>query len=395
MILKQDREKFLNDIKDIVIRKGIDFSPLEDLYQKARKKPKFLEEFINTLAQILDDREREYDLQVSEEEERDQPQENSSKVLSDGSITKEKPSKAFINPVSTYHWSRKKDFLNRFQDKADIKTDKQAVKIPEFAIRRKLGTSVWVYYLDENEEGEFEDLQMSLSTEPVKPEFDGLNYEDVISTDFYDPDDVFERKGRVSAPIDLTNYPDLKMDDNLCGVGVDVARYGADFTTIVVRQGIHTVDVQKYAKNDLMETTGYIVQAIHDWKPDYINVETVGGLGAGVLDRLLELGLDSVVNLCGVETQSTDVMYPHLKSFNIRTEMFLLLQERFSKGLITLPPSDVELAEEIVHIKYKINSDGKIQIVSNEDIKKRLKRSPDKAIALCLAFYNPDISNIY
>lgn len=415
MILKEERELFLKEIRDIVIRKGIDFAPLEDLYQKARKKPKFLEDFVDELARILDEKKEEDDLLLHDTRQSRELADvkksdfHTRSVNSDGSSIgigdssdrespeiSEVPSKAYTNPITAYHWSRKKEFLNRFKDKINQKHEEETqIKIPEFAIKRKLGTSVWAYYLDENEEGEFETLQMSLSTEPVRPEFDGLSYEDVLIKDYFEAENVLERKGRVSEPINLDTQPDLKMDDNLTGIGLDTARMGSDSTAIVIRQGIHVVDVQRFAKNDTMETSGYVVQAIHDWKPNFVNIETVGGLGAAVYDRLMELGLDSITNICGIETQSTDTRHEHLKAFNVRSEMFLLLQERFTQGLITLPPNDDELAEEIVHIRYKINSDGKIQISDNEGIKKRLGRSPDRAIALALAFYAPDVVGVY
>jgi hypothetical protein len=58
----------------------------------------------------------------------------------------------------------------------------------------------------------------------------------------------------------------------------------------------------------------------------------------------------------------------------------------FNKNGACLPP-DPELAQELTETKWKFMSNGKIQIESKEELKKRLKRSPDKADSLALTFY--------
>jgi hypothetical protein len=50
-------------------------------------------------------------------------------------------------------------------------------------------------------------------------------------------------------------------------------------------------------------------------------------------------------------------------------------------------PDDPELLQELTETKWKFRSDGKIQIEEKEEIKKRIKRSPDKADALANTFY--------
>jgi len=51
-----------------------------------------------------------------------------------------------------------------------------------------------------------------------------------------------------------------------------------------------------------------------------------------------------------------------------------------------LPPDD-ELIQEITEPRYKTRSNGEIIIEKKENIKDRLKRSPDKFDALLLTFY--------
>lgn len=418
MIFKEQRRKFLEELKFHAVQKGVVFDEeLELKWMKAKSKPRFLEAFVDALALELDrieEEKKEHDKLLFGEgstgdiqtDENDRSQSTDGyRVNSDGSVGSRDStpggddtvskwnSKAYAPSVTTYHWSRKNEY---FKNKINIIKESSPTVQKAFTIKRRVGSSVWAYYLDEPTDGaNYEEFDLTLSTEPIRPEFEGLGFEDVVTKDLYEPDDVFQRKGRVSEPINLNIYPDLKMDDDLTGIGVDTARYGEDSTVILIRQGIHVVDVQRFAKNDTMETAGYVVQAINDWKPDYVNIETVGGLGAGVADRLLEMGLDDITSICQIETQSQITRYERLKAFNVRSEMFLLLKERFAEGRITLPANDEDLALEVVHIKYKVMSDGRLMIVENRDLKKVLGRSPDRAIALALAFYPIEITNIY
>jgi len=61
----------------------------------------------------------------------------------------------------------------------------------------------------------------------------------------------------------------------------------------------------------------------------------------------------------------------------------------FDTGTISIP-DDQELIAQLSSIRFKFASDKKLQIVSKEDMKRVYHlRSPDKADALALAFYEP------
>jgi len=63
-------------------------------------------------------------------------------------------------------------------------------------------------------------------------------------------------------------------------VGVDPARFGADSTVIVVRQGRKVLEIRKYQGEDTMEIVGRVIDAIEDFRPAMVAVDE-GGLGAG------------------------------------------------------------------------------------------------------------------
>lgn len=76
---------------------------------------------------------------------------------------------------------------------------------------------------------------------------------------------------------------------------------------------------------------------------------------------------------------------------NLRAEGYWGLRERFREGIIDIDFDDEDLVAQLVDIKTKPSSTGRIQIESKEQMKKRGKSSPDEADALMLAFLEPPI----
>lgn len=74
---------------------------------------------------------------------------------------------------------------------------------------------------------------------------------------------------------------------------------------------------------------------------------------------------------------------------NKRAEMYWRLREWIKKGGQIV--KDSELVEQLLNIKYKINLQGKIQIMSKEEMRKEGIASPDKADAVALTFYKEEV----
>lgn len=161
-------------------------------------------------------------------------------------------------------------------------------------------------------------------------------------------------------------------------LGVDVARMGQDRTVIVCAQGGLVRVVADHGKEDLMETTGRVTRAIVDHNVDDVRVDGVG-VGAGVVDRLNELGVD-------VEDMQSGAQAADPEHFaNARAEWWWGLRERFEQGAIDIDPEDDDLAAQLGSIKYKFTSRGQVLIESKDDMKKRGLPSPDRADAVMLA----------
>jgi len=166
--------------------------------------------------------------------------------------------------------------------------------------------------------------------------------------------------------------------------GIDIAREGDDNSVFTLRQGSRVVYSDSWAKTDLMETSGIILQKIERFNldPKNVNLDAVG-IGAGVYDRLKEQKVYINGIIAGGEPQDKE------HYVNIRAEMYDNLRKLFEAGTISIP-DDQDLIAQLSSIRFKIASDKKLQIISKEDMKRQYRlKSPDKADALALAFYEP------
>jgi hypothetical protein len=171
--------------------------------------------------------------------------------------------------------------------------------------------------------------------------------------------------------------------------GLDPARFGDDATALCKRRGNMLLEpTREWRKFDLMQTCGVIAkeydQTPIETRPASINVDVIG-LGAGVVDRLRELGLP--VRGVNVGEQPS---YDTARYMRLRDELWWKTREWFESRAICIPRDDA-LISELVGPKFKLESTGKIKIESKDDLKKRGKKSPNRADALCLTFAGGDI----
>lgn len=164
-------------------------------------------------------------------------------------------------------------------------------------------------------------------------------------------------------------------------LGVDVARFGDDRSAICFRQGRKAHWIKAYEKQDLMAVVGLVKVACDEVQPDAVFIDTIG-VGAGVLDRLKEMGVPNVFSAGAGERALNDDQY-----VNRRAEMYAGIKAWLEEGADI--PRDEAIATDIASLKYKYDSKGRLQMESKDDAKKRGVRSPDMADALALTFYRP------
>ena len=176
--------------------------------------------------------------------------------------------------------------------------------------------------------------------------------------------------------------------------GLDVARFGDDRNALVRRTRREVLpEIDIWEGSDLMQTTGRVK---HKWdetpllkRPTAILVDVIG-LGAGVVDRLLELGLP-VRGVNVAEAASAKEQF-----LNARSELWWKCRDWLTTKDVVLPEMEPgadpredkaeQLCAELVTPKYSITSSGRISLESKSEMKTRGFRSPDVADALILTF---------
>lgn len=164
--------------------------------------------------------------------------------------------------------------------------------------------------------------------------------------------------------------------------GFDPARFGSDRSSLCERRGNNVERIRPWRNLDLMQSVGVIVAEFNgrplNLRPVEICVDSIG-IGAGVVDRLRELGLPAV----GVNVSESPSMQS--ECFNLRAELWQRLKQWLMARDCRIP-NDEALIAELAGCKYKFSSNGKLMIESKDDMKRRGLPSPDLADSLCLTF---------
>ncbi len=162
--------------------------------------------------------------------------------------------------------------------------------------------------------------------------------------------------------------------------GLDIARFGSDSSALVERRSKIVSPPKIWRNIDLMQLCGAIKHEYDAAKDKPLAILTdVIGLGAGVVDRLGELGLP-VRGINVSEAPSLGGNYAALRD------------ELWAQGKAWLEardcrlPQDERLKYELTVPRYSFTSAGKLKVESKAEMKKRGIRSPDVADAFMLTF---------
>lgn len=184
-------------------------------------------------------------------------------------------------------------------------------------------------------------------------------------------------------------------------IGVDVAGMGRDASVLCSRYG-NFVDTilthQAKGEADHMHVAGLIITAMTNRK-DVAYIDTIGE-GAGVFSRIEELNRPLLpqqrkkVVSCKFSESARHLhdITGEYEFANMRAYLFWCIRDWLNprNGYYpALPPDDL-LTEELTNINWKFQSNGNIIIEAKEQIKERLRRSPDRSDALANTFYPED-----
>ena len=162
-------------------------------------------------------------------------------------------------------------------------------------------------------------------------------------------------------------------------IGVDVARYGDDKSAVAVRRGVSLISLETFSGENTMRLAAVTAARIEKFGADAVFIDA-GAMGAGVIDRLRQLGY----RVQEVHFGSSSAEPQRYR--NKRAEMWMNMADWLKSASI---PYVRELSADLTAPEYMYDSAGRIQIEKKEDMKKRGLASPDTADALALTFAHP------
>lgn len=184
---------------------------------------------------------------------------------------------------------------------------------------------------------------------------------------------------------DLALVADLSRNDPApLEFGLDVARYGDDDTTIAPRRGKRLFPLISIHGAEGNQIAGKLLEVVRmcrriDEVPA-VKIDCTGGYGTSPAD-ILRANHSSEVLVVEVNSSSRaddDTTYA-----NMRAQMHFGFAQFLKEGGEL--PDDTKLRVELLAPTYKFDANRRYLVEPKDAIKKRIKRSPDKADAAALA----------
>lgn len=183
--------------------------------------------------------------------------------------------------------------------------------------------------------------------------------------------------------------------------GLDPAR-GVDKTGIIDRVGRRLGGniCERWDDKDLMVIAGKAFALLRRFPGSIMNID-VGGLGAGVYDRLVEMGMGNRVNAINFGASpigvgpTGDELYA-----NRRAEMWDVMRDWFeTPGGVQVPDNDILHADVTSAVwgsgQTRFNSNNELILEPKDKIRERLGFSPDLGDASALTFAVPVADAVY
>lgn len=225
-------------------------------------------------------------------------------------------------------------------------------------------------------------------TEPAFSYMTLARYPAVGSAQLISWDWIAEARARYDAYIKDNGIAPPRNTDAV--MGLDVAEFGADSNAACFRYDWYVTPLVIWSGVDVIRTADRAAVEYQIRRTARCNVDGTG-VGAGVapyMQRLRKCRAHSI-KVASRPTTATD-----MGEFAIlRDQMWWACREWLrTNPQATLPP-DEQLCEELAVATYSTEG-GKVKIMKKDTMKELLKRSPDRADALCLTFA-PNMPEIY
>lgn len=177
-------------------------------------------------------------------------------------------------------------------------------------------------------------------------------------------------------------------------LGVDVARFGDDETVIQPVRGSYAWSPTTLSKADgptVAEEVVRIALAMRSGERERVRINVDGiGVGSSVVDALKrhEACAEGQIYVVDVNVGEAADDEDHA---NLRSQLWFGLRTWLLEGGAI--PDDDGLESELLAPTYTFDARGRKKVMSKEDIRKVIGRSPDRADALCLAVYRGQVAD--
>lgn len=175
-------------------------------------------------------------------------------------------------------------------------------------------------------------------------------------------------------------------------IGLDCAEFGSDNNSLCARYGGWVAPFMSWGGLDPDESAQKGFDIHQQLNGDILYVDALG-LGAGVAPRIYRIGKDKQIDVTVVGVKVSEKPTKMTKAdigdfYSIRDEIWWRVREWLRTDPTSMLPPDQLLIEELRTATYDTATmGGKIKIMKKEEFRDKLKRSPDRADALCLTFY--------
>lgn len=165
-------------------------------------------------------------------------------------------------------------------------------------------------------------------------------------------------------------------------LGVDVARFGPDYTVIYsnINGMLRLVDF--WGKSDAVTTANKIHQKAIELGAREVRIDE-SGVGGGIVDQVI-VKADTTYDVIGMRGDGSSP--DKLRWINARAFWYDKFRQKLTDGEIDLDPEDSRLQDELTSVMYHFKNRWKaLQIESKEDMMHRGAKSPDFADAAVYA----------
>jgi hypothetical protein len=175
-----------------------------------------------------------------------------------------------------------------------------------------------------------------------------------------------------------------KPPENTFGImGQDVSEFGSDANVNCARYGGYVEKLISWQGMDTVSTADRAVIEAKGKKILRINVDGTG-VGSGVAPQMQRAGCNAIsVKVASKATERTESG----EFYILRDQLWWACREWLRTDPGSMLPPDEALIEELLIPTYVVEN-GKIRVMKKDTMKELLKRSPDRADALCLTFFD-------